>query len=109
MKKAIQTDLFGNPISDSCEADKNKKEAPANTPAIDERPARQIFLPSADEHLKLAANFRYYRLDEIQDHLDGFVDFAKNIASIILMWMIRKNARKPSSSSFQSKACASRT
>lgn len=77
MKKAIQTDLFGYPISDSCEADKNKKEAPANTPAIDERPARQIFLPSADEHLKLAANFRYYRLDEIQDHLDGFVDFAK--------------------------------
>lgn len=77
MKKAIQVDLFGNPITDSNETDINKKGDSVSSSTFDERPARQIYLPPADEHQKLAANFKYYRLDQIQDHLDGFVDFAK--------------------------------
>lgn len=77
MKKAIQTDLFGNPIPDSNEADRNKKGDAVSSPAFDERPAKQIALPPIDELQKMVNSLDRFPLYEIKELLEGFVDYAR--------------------------------
>lgn len=77
MKKAQQVDLFGNPIQDSEEADRNKKGDAVSSPAIDERPAKEIVLPPIDELQEMINSFNIFPLDEIKEFLVWFVDYAK--------------------------------
>lgn len=66
-------DLFGNTLSESEE----DKYTEAISLKNDQRPAKEIFMPSAEAHKRLEKDLDSYTLADLQDYLDPYYKFAR--------------------------------
>ncbi len=66
-------DLFGNTLSEA----EDNKYTEAISLKNDQRPAKEIFMPSAEEHKRLEKFLDSYNLADLQDYLDPCYKFAR--------------------------------